>query len=198
MGQYSSLQLFSLPDFSEGRLPLALYFSSPHGCLCEGTEAINTDMENSPKLESMPTLCRSATLPAETTISKWRVMATIRQLLQLPTGGTSAFGGLRVLEGLFSFCAVVPIFITFFGVRPNFKACTTAFIYFLLFSTFLKWILILLVREKHRKTLYRFLLRGCRSLLEIFFVGQCEVFVCLGFGHFILLVYFFPWLCRTV
>ena len=37
-------------------------------------------------------------------------------------------------------------------------------------------------------------LRGCRSLLEIvFFVGQCEVFVCLGFGHFILFVYFFPW-----
>ena len=36
-------------------------------------------------------------------------------------------------------------------------------------------------------------LRGCRSLLEIvFFVGQCEVFVCLGFGHFILFVYFFP------
>ena len=38
---------------------------------------------------------------------------------------------------------------------------------------------------------------GClRSLLEIFFrffVGQCEVFVCLGFGHFILFVYFFPW-----
>ena len=30
-------------------------------------------------------------------------------------------------------------------------------------------------------------LRGCRLLLEIvFFVGQCEVFVCLGFGHFIL------------
>ena len=22
---------------------------------------------------------------------------------------------------------------------------------------------------------------------------QCEVFVCLGFGHFILFVYFFPW-----
>ena len=39
-------------------------------------------------------------------------------------------------------------------------------------------------------------LRGCRSLLEMFiffFVGQCEVFVCLGFGHFILFVYFFPW-----
>ena len=36
-------------------------------------------------------------------------------------------------------------------------------------------------------------LRGCRSLLEIVFVGQCEVFVCLGSGHFILFVYFFPW-----
>ena len=24
-------------------------------------------------------------------------------------------------------------------------------------------------------------------------VGQCEVFVCLGFGLFILFVYFFPW-----
>ena len=34
---------------------------------------------------------------------------------------------------------------------------------------------------------------GCRSLLElVFFAGQCEVFVCLGFGHFILFVYFFP------
>ena len=38
-----------------------------------------------------------------------------------------------------------------------------------------------------------FPLRGCMSLLEMFFVGQCEVFVCLGFGHFILFVYFFPW-----
>ena len=28
-------------------------------------------MENSPKLERMPTLCRFATLPAETKISKW-------------------------------------------------------------------------------------------------------------------------------
>ena len=37
-------------------------------------------------------------------------------------------------------------------------------------------------------------LRGCRSLLEIvFFIGQCEEFVCLGFGHSILFVYFFPW-----
>ena len=36
-------------------------------------------------------------------------------------------------------------------------------------------------------------LKGCRSLLEIVFVEQCEAFVCLGFGHFILFVYFFPW-----
>ena len=35
-------------------------------------------------------------------------------------------------------------------------------------------------------------LRGCRSLLEIFFVGQCEGFISLGFDHFILFVYFFP------
>ena len=62
-----------------------------------------------------------------------------------------------MLEGLFfSFCAVVPIFITFGGV-PNFKACTTASLYFY-FSIFSKWALLLLVRVKHRKTLYRFLL----------------------------------------
>ena len=36
-------------------------------------------------------------------------------------------------------------------------------------------------------------LRGCRSLLEIVFVGLCEEFVCLRFGHSILFVYFFPW-----
>ena len=36
-------------------------------------------------------------------------------------------------------------------------------------------------------------LKVCRSLLEIVFCRQCEVFVCLGFGHFILFVYFFPW-----
>ena len=28
---------------------------------------------------------------------------------------------------------------------------------------------------------------------DSFFVGQCEVVICLGFGHFILIVYFFPW-----
>ena len=28
---------------------------------------------------------------------------------------------------------------------------------------------------------------------DSFFVGQCKVFACLGFRHFILFVYFFPW-----
>ena len=63
----------------------------------------------------------------------------------------------HLLEGLFSFYAVVPIFITF-GVRPNFKARTTASLYLVLLFCFSKWILLLLVRIKHRKTLYRFLL----------------------------------------
>ena len=57
-------------------------------------------MENSPKCERMPTLCGSATLPAETTISKWGVTATLRQLLQLPSRETSAFGGLREIAPL--------------------------------------------------------------------------------------------------
>ena len=33
-------------------------------------------------------------------------------------------------------------------------------------------------------------LRGCVTVLEIVFVGQCEVFVCLDFVHFFL--FFFP------
>ena len=63
----------------------------------------------------------------------------------------------HLLAGLFSFCAVVPIFITFWGA-PEFQGTYHSFVYFLTFSIFLKWILILLVQEKHRKTLYRFLL----------------------------------------
>ena len=47
---------------------------------------------------------------------------------------------------------------TLLRMRPNFKARTSAFIYFLPFIFFFKWILLLLVREKHRKTLYGFLL----------------------------------------
>ena len=58
---------------------------------------------------------------------------------------------------LFSFCAVVPIFITLLGVQPIFKHVPRLYIPFT-FSIFLKWILISLVREKHRKTFYRFLL----------------------------------------
>ena len=36
----------------------------------------------------------------------------------------------------------------------------------------------------------KMVLRGTVSVLEIVFVGQCEVFVCLDF----VLTYFFPWL----
>ena len=62
-----------------------------------------------------------------------------------------------VLEGLFSFCVVVPIFITFWGAS-DFQDTYHGFVYFLTFSIFLSGFFILLVREKHRKTLYRFLL----------------------------------------
>ena len=61
-----------------------------------------------------------------------------------------------MLEGLFSFCAVVPIFITFWGVS-EFQDTYHGFVYFLTFSIFLSGFFILLVREKHRKTLYKFL-----------------------------------------
>ena len=63
----------------------------------------------------------------------------------------------HLLEGLFSFCAVVPIFITFWGAS-DFQDTYHGFVYFLTFSIFLSGFFILLVREKHRKTLYRFLL----------------------------------------
>ena len=63
----------------------------------------------------------------------------------------------HLLEGLFSFCAVVPIFITFWGAS-EFQDTYHGFVYFLTFSIFLSGFFKLLVREKHRKTLYRFLL----------------------------------------
>ena len=63
----------------------------------------------------------------------------------------------HLLEGLFSFCAAVPIFITFWGAS-EFQDTYHGFVYFLTFSMFLSGFFILLVREKHRKTLYRFLL----------------------------------------
>ena len=36
-------------------------------------------------------------------------------------------------------------------------------------------------------------LRDWWSFLEVVFVGQCEVFVCLGFLEIISFLYFFPW-----
>ena len=39
-------------------------------------------------------------------------------------------------------------------------------------------------------------LRGCLTLLEIVFVGQCEVFVCLDFVNFFF--YFFPLAAKLI
>ena len=63
-----------------------------------------------------------------------------------------------LLVRLFSVCAVVPIFITFWGVT-EFQDTYHGFCTFYLFLVFLCGFFILLVREKHRKTLYRFLLQ---------------------------------------
>ena len=68
-----------------------------------------------------------------------------------------AFKG-GVLVRLFFVCAVVPIFITFWGVT-EFQDTYHGFYTFYLFLVFLCGFFILLVREKHRKTLYRFLLQ---------------------------------------
>ena len=62
-----------------------------------------------------------------------------------------------LLVSLFSVCAVVPILLLFWGVT-EFQETYHGSLYFISFLFFSLWILILLVREKHRKTLYRFLL----------------------------------------
>ena len=61
-----------------------------------------------------------------------------------------------LLVRLFSVGAVVPILLLFWGVT-EFQDTYHGFLYFISFLIFSLWILILLVREKHRKTLYRFL-----------------------------------------
>ena len=53
-----------------------------------------------PNLRSYPLSVDLPLYPPETSISKWTGTATIRQLLQLPTGGTSAFGGSRAIASL--------------------------------------------------------------------------------------------------
>ena len=91
--------------------------------------------ENSPKLECMPTLCRSATLSKETTNSKWRVTTTIRPLLQLPTRGTSTFGGLRVWEECFCWLHRDTFYFTFvLGCSRVSGSVSRAFFLVLFFS----------------------------------------------------------------
>ena len=62
-----------------------------------------------------------------------------------------------VRGALFFLCRGTKIYNSFWGA-PEFQDTYHGFVYFLTFSIFLKWILMLLVREKHRKTLYRLLL----------------------------------------
>ena len=61
-----------------------------------------------------------------------------------------------VSEALFCLCRGTNIYISFWGV-PEFQDTYHGFLYFLTFLVFLSGFFILLVREKHRKTLYRFL-----------------------------------------
>ena len=62
-----------------------------------------------------------------------------------------------VSEALFCLCRGTNIYNSFGGVS-EFQDTYHGFVYFLTFSIFLSGFFILLVREKHRKTLYRFLL----------------------------------------
>ena len=62
-----------------------------------------------------------------------------------------------VSEALFCLCRGTNIYHSFWGAS-EFQDTYHGFLYFLTFSIFLGGFFILLVREKHRKTLYRFLL----------------------------------------
>ena len=62
-----------------------------------------------------------------------------------------------VSEALFYLCRGNNIYNSFWGAS-EFQDTYHGFIYFLTFSIFLSGFFILLVQEKHRKTLYRFLL----------------------------------------
>ena len=62
-----------------------------------------------------------------------------------------------VREALFCLCRGTNIYNSF-GGASEFQDMYHGFLYFLTFLVFLSGFFILLVREKHRKTLYRFLL----------------------------------------
>ena len=61
-----------------------------------------------------------------------------------------------VSEALFYLCRGTNIYNSFWGV-PEFQDTYHGFLYFLTFLVSLSGFFILLVREKHRKALYRFL-----------------------------------------
>ena len=71
-----------------------------------------------------------------------------------------------LLVRLFSVCAVVPILLLFWAVTES-QDTYHGSLYFISFLFFSLSILILLVREKHRKTLYKFLLIKINSGRQI-------------------------------
>ena len=68
-----------------------------------------------------------------------------------------------VSEALFCLCRGTNIYNSFGGV-PEFQDTYHGFLYFLTFLVFLSGFFILLVQEKHRKTLYRFLLAKIKRM----------------------------------
>ena len=68
----------------------------------------------------------------------------------------------NVCEALFCLCRGTNIY-NFWGV-PEFQDTYHSFLYFLTFLVFLSGFFILLVREKHRKTLYRFLFAKIKGM----------------------------------
>ena len=69
---------------------------------------------------------------------------------------------ISVSEALFRLCRGTNIYNSFWGAS-EFQDTYHGFLYFLTFSIFLSGFFILLVREKHRKTLYRFLLANIKG-----------------------------------
>ena len=87
------------------------------------------------------------------------MLASIIRALIIPALFTLALIVLLLIVrgALFFLCRGTNIYNSFWGA-PEFQGTYHGFVYFLLFLFFLSGFFILLVREKHRKTLYRFLL----------------------------------------
>ena len=62
--------------------------------------SVTVNTENSPKIESMPTLCRSATLPTEITISKRKCHGNYKAASSVAHRRDISFPGLRAIASL--------------------------------------------------------------------------------------------------